>query len=403
MDPALPEWKGKVPPGAPAYIGPTTTMSLREFNMWLSRQPRMTTQPSSWGEDAMPFLPLIIGSIFLTGICTALFLCSRFGGDTWDNFSKTVFGSRRFMTLYQTEIVHIHQPEDKARVFEELPPRITREDILRMEANDAAIQALQDACKNAFRCGRIHLVSMHFSTGPGPQQEAVDVERAVADVRAKGLQNEGDNARLIEEGVAWTTLLHNETRIVSACQRAFPLLEVDYQNLSRSPVPGAPWAGTVIGHQIDNEKRRDIWRQVEELTQAIKMSSTGGASQGLIDEANKLIANVIARTPELPADRCILDPEGHGVKLLPKGRQRAIWQHTGEAYLYDPDSNEAGAELNNFDLPPKQELRNTSVDAARPVCATFAKGQKCHLGKRCPWRHTKPVAGDSVREPVGFA
>lgn len=277
------------------------------------------------------------------------------------------------------------------------------EDILRQEANEAAQQALEDACRFAFAKGRIHLVSVHFASGPGPQREALNVENAVAQVRNRHLENDGDNAELIIEGLKWCNTLHMETDIVVAMEKAFPLLKLDFKSLTKAPVAGAPWAGTTVGHAVDCDKRREVWSQVEELSAAIKVAHEGGASHSLVEVANTLMSELIARTPELPADRCVLDPAGRGVKLLPRGRQRALWHHTGDSYLYKPDEEKQGAgELNDFDLPPHEQLRDTSVDACRPVCSTYATTKTCKLGKRCPWRHVKPVKGDSIREPIGF-
>lgn len=316
------------------------------------------------------------------------------------------------MTLFQTDIEHIIRPLDKPRVFDELPPKVSHEDLKRMRMDAAANQALADACRDAFAYGRIHMVSVHFSSGPGPQEEAIAIETAVALVRSRGLHElmverpgnpDGpqNNPKLIEEGLKWAKTLHNETFIVEAMEKAFPFLSVDYHSLANSPVPGAPWKGTTLGEQMNCEKKREIWTQVEELGQAIKIATTPGeiASSGLVSEGNRLMKDLIARTPDLPSDRVVLDPEGRGIKLLPKGRQRALWQHTGDSYLFEPE-RAVGKELNDFELPPLEELRDTSCADARPCCATFASGKPCKLGKRCPWRHKMPLPGDSVREPV---
>jgi len=381
--------------------GVTTTMSWDEYQMWLKRQPKATTEPESWGEDILDsFLwPILLVPLFCCGIGASIAACWYFGKDTWENFNKALFGSRRYLTLFKQDIVHKFAPDDPKTEWDELPPRITREDILRMEADEKATEDLEYACKMAFAKGRHHLVSVHFSTGPGPQQEAIAVERAVAIVRARGLQDTGNNAYLIEEGLAWANTLHMETQIVEAIDKAFPILTVDFKNLTKAPVPGAPWAATTVGHAMTCDKRREVWQAIEELAQSIKTCTEGGASEGLVDQGNELLAELIARTPELPQDRCVLDPAGKGVKLLPKGRQRALWYHTGDAYLYDPETETAG-KLNDFELPPRDMLRDTSVKSARPVCSVFAKTKNCSLGKRCPWRHCKPVKGDTVREPI---
>jgi hypothetical protein len=302
----------------------------------------------------------------------------------------------------QHDIIYKFSPKDCEIEWDELPPKISNEHKARMEANDKANAELKRACEKAFAMGRIHLVSVHFASGPGPQQEADDIDNAVANVKARGLQDEGDNARLIEEGEKWVKTLRMETYIVEAIEKAWPSLTIDFNDGTQPPIPGAPWMATTVGHALQCDKRRAAWSEIEDLSQAIKISSNGGASHGLTEIAREVLADLIARTPELPADRCVLDPDGKGVKLLPKGRQRALWYHTGDSYMYQPDKEKAG-ELNNFDLPPTEELANTSVKNARPICATYAKARNCKLGKRCPWRHAVPMEGDVVREPIMFS
>jgi len=396
-----PEWFGKVTANLPAYIGPTTTMSLFEYQLWLARQPKATTQPSSWGDDFMPYLPYVIVPILLLGVCGSIAACYIFGGDTWKAFMKAVFGADRFFTVYQMDVVHKFSPNDLVQEWDEMPPRITQADIEKIQADEAACQFLEEATLTAFALGRASLVSVHWATGYGPQRESATIREAVAGVRARGLQDSGDNARLIEEGEHWCNNLYMETSIVESMEEAFPLLTVDFKSFNKAPIPGAPWAGTTVGHAISCDKHRELWGHIEVLQQALKIAVDGGVSAGLIDQGKELVQKLIARTPELPADRCVLDPAGKGVKLLPRGKQRALWYHTGDTYLYEPDKEgKKGAELNNFELTPDEHLVNTSVDPCRPVCATFAKTKNCKLGKRCPWRHSKPLEGDVIREPI---
>jgi hypothetical protein len=266
-----------------------------------------------------------------------------------------------------------------------------------------AMEALADACREAFSYGRIHLVSVHFASGMGPRKQAANIRAAVADVRARGLQEEGNNPELIEEGLKWCDILSYEIGIVEALEKAFPSLTVDFSHLTTPPVAGAPWKGTTVGHAVDCDERRKVWKTIEELMTAIKIAENGGASTGLTESGHELLNTLIARTPELPADRCVLDPEGKGVRVLPEGRQRGLWRHTGEAYLYAPDKANSATEVNDFELPPGENLVGTSVAPARPVCASYAKQGNCKLGKRCPWRHCKPIKGDAIREPIYFS
>jgi hypothetical protein len=440
----------------------------------------------------MPYVPVIAIPLGLICCCCAAGFSWFFGRDVWQQFSKTVFGSNKLLQMMTLDIVSKFTPGEHQQEWDELPPRVSQEEFLKMEADDSVSKELEKACVTAFAKGRIHLVSVHFTTGYGPRKEARAIEEAIMTVKARGLENiematfeigekkvmkaknelyleesqrepakfmvyykfgyftlgglpggEGekfmldndgylqktdstymmldedsgvvtageapeilvtkhkDNARLIEEGRKWAITLYSEIAIVEAIDEAEPCLNVDYHHLTRPPVAGTPWASTTVGHAMACDERRKVWEKIEDLRDSVKNAERGGASHGLVEVAQELLAELVARTPELPADRCVLDPEGHGVKLLPKGRQRALWVHTGDSYMYEPDKVKA-SELNNFDLPPKEELQGTSVDPFRPVCAHYAATGKCKLGKRCPWRHTTPQPGDTVREPIMF-
>merc|ERR1711879_33098 len=101
---------------------------------------------------------------------------------------------------------------------------------------------------------------------------------------------------------------------------------------------------------------------------------------------------------DLPADRCVLDPLGEGIKLLPRGQQRAVWPITGEVYTYGTGS-EFGSNLGIENSVDSSLLTSCEVDERRPVCSNYLAG-KCNLARKCPWRHCQPLPGDSIREPV---
>jgi hypothetical protein len=313
---------------------------------------------------------------------------------------NSLIGAPKFLALYRTDIEHIVSPEEKPKEYPPLQPKISDEEIMRRLANMRACEALEEACRNAFKFGRSHLVSVHFSQGYGPTAEAAAIKQAISEVRSRGLKDVGNNAELLEQGETFCQTLEMETMLVETMEEAFPVLEIDWRSISQPPVPGKPWKATTVGLADLAGKRNEAWKKVEDVNVAIKTAREGGASHGLVEEAQRLVQNMIARTTELPADRCVLDPDGQGVRLLPKGKQRAVWVHTGETYMYDSQTHEAG-ELEDFELPPTEELGDVTVDHAKPVCAHFQAG-KCKLGRRCPWRHCKPLAGDTIREPIRF-
>merc|ERR1719377_152940 len=111
----------------------------------------------------MPYWPYIVIPIGVIGLCGAVVACIYFGSDTWKVFSKTVFGSRRLLTLYSLDIVHKFSPEDKPQDWDELPRKITQAEIIKAEQDASASTELERACRDAFGKGRIHLVSVHFA------------------------------------------------------------------------------------------------------------------------------------------------------------------------------------------------------------------------------------------------
>mmetsp|Transcript_40207 Transcript_40207/g.63840 ORF Transcript_40207/g.63840 Transcript_40207/m.63840 type:complete len:740 (+) Transcript_40207:74-2293(+) len=398
---SLPEWVGKVNPLVPAYVGPATTMNPIEYAGWLSRQTQPPTEPESWGDGIMPYMLWIALPTAATFVICACCVVYMFGFRASSRVMKELFGPSRFLTLFQQDVVHVYKPDEKPKESPPLPPKISDEEILRRLANAAACESLESACQAAFRFGRSHLVNVHFSQGYGPVEEARALEQAISVVYDRHLQDVGRNRQLLEDGDIFIKTFKNETMLVNSMEKAFPILEIDWRSLAAAPVPGKPWKGTTVGNMALCSQRNAAWKIIEDLTTDIKTAREGHASHGLVSEAQKLVADLVARTPELPADRCVLDPEGHGVKLLPQGKQRALWIHTGETYMYDSSTQEAG-ELEDFDLAAGEELGGVSVDPCRPVCACWAKAGNCKLGRRCPWRHCKPVAGDSIREPIMF-
>jgi hypothetical protein len=278
------------------------------------------------------------------------------GWQSASQLAKELFGPSRYLTIWKQDVVHVYKPEEVAKEYPPLPPKISEEEILRRLENAAACEELENACKSAFAYGRTGLVSVHFSLGYGPVKEARALEEAISLIYDRHLQDVGRNRQLLQEGDAFVKTFNSETLLVNAMEKAFPILEVDWKSLAAPPVPGKPWKATTIGNVALQAQRNEAWKTMEDLKSSIRTAQAGGASTGLCEEGKKLVANLIARTPELPADRCVLDPEGHGVKLLPQGTQRGMWNHTGEMYLYNPETQEAG-ELENFELPPGEELQ----------------------------------------------
>lgn len=112
----------------------------------------------------------------------------------------------------------------------------------------------------------------------------------------------------------------------------------------------------------------------------------------LIDRADSRIAQFVGRTVELPEERCVLDPDGKGLRMLQPGMQRATDPYSGEAYTWNVSTYSAC-------YMQRDGLGEVDTDATRPLCAAFVAG-KCSLGQKCAWRHAKQQAGDRLREPI---
>eukprot|EP00438_Fugacium_kawagutii_P022773 Skav228478 [mRNA] locus=scaffold1092:12191:19188:- [translate_table: standard] len=139
--------------------------------------------------------------------------------------------------------------------------------------------------------------------------------------------------------------------------------------------------------------RKAGWKHIEDLRAAVQAAKSQDISESHMHQAEELLAALVARTHELPADRCVLDPDGEGVKLLPKGHNRAVWPITG-AEISTPSSTFT-REMGDMSVP-KDILGDAAIDDARPVTveAEWAKSSTCKAGRDCPWRHCKPQVGN---------
>lgn len=230
-----------------------------------------------------------------------------------------------------------------------------------------------------------------------PMREEEQLRVAIETVRLRSLEETGRNVDLLEKADRWLRTVDAERSLARATAAARPDLEVVGETRLMAHLPGMPWTSSQTGMLVEGEARRQIWGRVERLAEALKEARTQNASSIQLMRSQELLSQLIARMPELPSDRCVLDPEGEGIRLLPMGKHRAILPTTGANYTYEPKA-EHGDDVD--DLPPREELGTTDVDDARPVCADFAEKRACKLGRRCPWRHVRPKKGDVIREAI---
>lgn len=397
----LPEWHGRLTPDAAAAAAASaTTTTLDPVQVLLSMKESTTYEPSI-GERVKPLLPFIISGMVCMGAASVVAICMLLGGQHVKKVSSTTLGTSRIFAFYHKDPVLVFAPSGeipKHKCDEVTFPTVRPSWEIEAERLDnAAREGLEEAARAARQLGPNNLAAVPGAATP---REAAPLRQAIAAVRERNLHHEPNNAELIRFGEQWLRTLDAERALSAALQEARPALNVVGKRMTTPPVSGQPWQATTMGRAAEGEIQRAAWHKVELLREALKVARTEGAYTVLVKQASELLADLVARTPELPADRCVLDPEGDGLKLLPMGSQRAVWLETGDTYIYQPESKTAGAL--GEPLPARELLGEVGVDEKRPVCADFAKRRSCRAGRRCPWRHCLPKAGDTIRECILF-
>eukprot|EP00931_Biecheleriopsis_adriatica_P048029 TRINITY_DN27736_c0_g1_i1.p1 TRINITY_DN27736_c0_g1~~TRINITY_DN27736_c0_g1_i1.p1 ORF type:complete len:719 (+),score=94.39 TRINITY_DN27736_c0_g1_i1:54-2210(+) len=395
----LEEWRGKPNPEMLRRWATTTTMDA--YQQFLQRAPT-TTIPPSVAQQISEFAWIGIAAFIIAGGVFFVLSCMYMTRTNMAKIRKVVLGPGRLFSVYKSDPVSVFLPSgdlprDKNRE-RPLPPVKTAQEMEAERLDAEACAHLEAAWNAALMKGVKHLV--HYAGQAEPPQ-ATPLRAAMTKVRARGLSETGKNQEYLQNGDKWLATLEVETMLINTTEEAKPDLRWTAQSrLTDPPIVGKPWAATTMCKIAEGEVRREGWKHIEELRQAIQMAGKMEISPALLEQAKAVLKELIARTPELPSDRCVLDPEGEGIKLLPKGQTRAIWSLTGDAYTYDQQSRQAD-EL-DAPLPPRNLLGDVDVDEARPVCAEWAKHARCKAGRKCPWRHVRPKAGDSIRECIIF-
>merc|ERR1719253_260791 len=197
------------------------------------------------------------------------------------------------------------------------------------------LEAAYDAC---LRVGHNNLISLKDPVGPVRCEQ--NIRSAMEMVYLQQLHFEGRNLELIEFGEKWLRTLEGERDLMQMYMATKPELEVVRERVQPAS-NGKPWMSTGVGRLVDEQRKAQTWNLCEQLRESIRRANEVHAGEALVREANTLLAQIIARMKDLPADRCVLDPGGEGVKLLPQGTQRALYLTTGDPYLYRPDLGEA--------------------------------------------------------------
>jgi hypothetical protein len=224
-------------------------------------------------------------------------------------------------------------------------------------------------------------------SGAAEQKELQDaIARAEGQANAKLGPDDANN--LIAQGKHQLALVAKEqnlTAITKATDEDLAGVSVDY-------MPARPGGKNV--HEMDKYRaaQTDAWQRLDTLRLATVDAQGAGANPVLLDRAQHRVAEFVGRTVELPEERVVLDPEGHGLRMLQPGVQRATDPYSGEAYCWNVSTYSAC-------YMAREGLGEVDTDAARPLCAAFVAGN-CSLGQKCAWRHAKQQPGDRLREPI---
>jgi hypothetical protein len=391
LDPALLEWRGIreagiVLPGDAITTRPpseqVTTSVLKGFDEYV--------------EENLPVILFSTGGCGLFVVfCVACFLLR----ENFSNISKSYVGATRIARLIKGDNVgrigDSGKPVPSAWRTAPLDPLPDEKAIAKRAADVLATTELDQAVRSAYNLGKQHIVTSSKQPDP-PEKLALIVKLAAFKARGLDRRASYEIQNMIEMGETWLSIVDAERKLVR-------FIETGKSDLKR---------------RVEEEDFRIEyqWDRIEELAQAIKRGKLEKASPSLVHDANEIFTHLVARCRELPADRVVLDPAGEGVRILPIGNQRAIWPTTGECYTYGTGSdqfqrnNPGAAWVGTMSQLPgsteslpcaPEELGNCAVDPCRPVCSIYVKKGKCHYGRRCPWRHCKPLPGDSIKEPIG--
>lgn len=385
----LSEWRGYLTPSAVIRRVTTTTMDplLR-----VGLKSRTTTTVRSAAKEVEDQLPLIIVICSGAGafLLAMIFACLCFGN--YKSVMRRVTGAPRLLRSAWADPVHVFRqitvPDGPP-----LPPMKTAAEVQKELGDERARAALKSAVAAAYRRGCYGFVAFH---GCAPPVEEAPLIHAMREAQNWGVHDIGDSVDLMEKGEAWLRTLNAERALVKAASEAAPGLTAMQNkiNVKNHPVP---WLSTQWGQRVEGDIKDEGWSAIEDLGEALRYAAEAGADVHLIKKKSNLLAELVARTRELPQDRCVLDPDGVGLKLLPKGHMRALKGETGDPYIYNKDTRISS---DVEEPPPRDVLFDVDPDPARPVCADFASGKPCRGGRRCPWRHQKPQAGDAVRECI---
>eukprot|EP00746_Dinoflagellata_sp_MGD_P163048 gnl/MRDRNA2_/MRDRNA2_90896_c0_seq1.p1 gnl/MRDRNA2_/MRDRNA2_90896_c0~~gnl/MRDRNA2_/MRDRNA2_90896_c0_seq1.p1 ORF type:complete len:748 (+),score=106.79 gnl/MRDRNA2_/MRDRNA2_90896_c0_seq1:50-2245(+) len=220
------------------------------------------------------------------------------------------------------------------------------------------------------------------------EQKELEEVIARAEGQAGAKMGPDDAGNLIAQGKHQLALLAKEQNLTTITKAT----DLDLAAVSKEYMPARPGGKNVQEMNQCLAEQTQAWQRLDTLRLAAVDAQEAGANPVLLDRAQHRVAEFVGRTVELPEERCVLDPDGKGLRMLQPGVQRATDPYSGEAYCWNVSSYSAC-------YMAREGLGEVDTDAARPLCAAFVAGN-CSLGQRCAWRHAKQQPGDRLREPI---
>lgn len=394
----LSEWLGIANAGMRMPNAEETTTTMYRFSEIT------TTKGTQFGAVIRDQIAWFLIALGVIGGFVSVIVCTFVVREHYRRTDGIMFGPSRMQAIMKGNNVVSFKPTGASKYAKKLNAPLPDlldpvvEEAKRIDAETT--HEMQAAVRNAYAIGQQHLV--HDVGAPPPLPEA-PLRQAISTFRARpGLKGRA-GSEVWEElvrGERWLRIVDAERTIVGVIAGVRPDLRDGGRGFySENPLAGAkPWRTTFEGRILEGSVKVNRWERIESLAEAIRVAKESSASDGLVAEAQGVYAELVARTRELPADRCVIDPAGNGVKLLPRGERRAIYGRTGEVYTYEAGAAEGHSTEDS--MPHPSLLGDVDVDPCRPVCANFHKKGACHVGRECPWRHCRATESDVIREPV---
>lgn len=302
--------------------------------------------------------------------------------------TRTLVGGARLNAIIKQDPVHKFEPTFTHKWKPHLPLKPLRpKEVVEGELLDAAAKAALEAAMKAVEEGSMRRVASAEGS-VGQSDIEVELEDALNMVKERGLHL-GALSDLAQRAEGFLAAREAERRL----SRAEDVARTEILNIGYLPAT----------NKLDEGASSRHWDVVERLRAQLEEAQEAKASDAQRMKSAKVLEELVAKAPQLPVDKCVLDPRGEGIKLLPPDQTATFDRYTGEQAIQvkkETVGSVAEAEGSRHISQMLDRLGDVNVDEARPVCAQFAKKGHCKVGRRCPWRHCVPKVGDTVRDSI---